>query len=185
MDKRIFGTALAVAAIGIGLSACSSSGNKVAATGSTATTASTAAPASASSGGGIYGATPSTAAPAAAAASGPLVGVATDPKDGQFLVGANGHTLYLFEKDNGTTTACTGGCAAVWPGLASTGGTMAGPGVDASKISTVNGQVANQIAYNGHLLYFFSGDTAAGQINGTKIPAWYPVSPAGDKIDKD
>ena len=73
----------------------------------------------------------------------------------------------------------------VWPGLAAAGAPTGGPGVDAAKLSTANAEVANQVVYNGHLLYFFSGDSAAGQINGTKIPNWYPVSPAGDKIDKD
>src|SRR3954468_4288631 len=127
MINRVIGAALTVAAVGIGLSACSSSGKKVSATGSTVTTAAPAASASASAGGGIYGDAPtSTAVPAAAASSGPLVSVATDAKHGRVLVGANGHTLYLFEKDSGTTSACTGGCAAVWPGLTATGGTMAG-----------------------------------------------------------
>ena len=54
-----------------------------------------------------------------------------------------------------------------------------------AKLSTANGEVPNQVVYNGHLLYFFAGDKAPGDITGTKIPNWYPVSPAGSKIDKD
>ena len=182
--KVRFGMA-AAAALALVLAGCSSSSKKV----TTNATPTTAAGAATASGGGSVGAygVPATDIPSsqAAPAGGPLVSLADDPKQGPHLVGANGHTLYLFEKDNGTTTACTGGCVAVWPGLAATGPLTGGAGVDTAKMSTANGEVANQVVYNGHLLYFFSGDSAPGQINGTKIPAWYPVSPAGDKIDKD
>jgi predicted lipoprotein with Yx(FWY)xxD motif len=100
------------------------------------------------------------------------------------LVGPNGHSLYLFEKDKGTTTACTGGCASIWPALTATGTPGGGTGVDAGKLSTADGQVANQVVYNGHLLYYFSGDTASGQTNGTSIKDWYLVSPDGKSIDE-
>ena len=113
------------------------------------------------------------------------VGVATKADLGDYLVGPNGHTLYLFEKDNGTTTACTGACASAWPALTASGQPSVGPGVDSSKLSTANGEAANQVVYNGHLLYYFSGDKAVGDTNGIGIPSWYPVAPSGDKIDKD
>jgi predicted lipoprotein with Yx(FWY)xxD motif len=118
-----------------------------------------------------------------AAASGAQVKVATVAKYGQVLVAADGKTLYLFEKDNGTTSACTSAqCTGIWPAYA--GPASAGSGVTASKLSTATGQVADQVVYNGHLLYEFSGDKAAGDVNGTSIPEWYPVSPAGDKVDE-
>jgi predicted lipoprotein with Yx(FWY)xxD motif len=106
------------------------------------------------------------------------VKVATDSKLGQFLVGPDGRTLYLFEKDQGTTTACTGGCASAWPALTVTGTPTAGAGVTAGMLSTAGGQVV----YNGHLLYHYSGDKAAGEVNGTLVPSWFAVSPAGSKI---
>src|SRR5260221_12630187 len=37
---------------------------------------------------------------------------------GIYEAGPNGHTLYFFAKDNGTTSACTGACATTWPALA-------------------------------------------------------------------
>ena len=57
------------------------------------------------------------------------------------LVGPNGHALYLFEKDNGTTSACTGACSATWPALSASGTPGGGSGVDAAKLSTADGQV--------------------------------------------
>jgi predicted lipoprotein with Yx(FWY)xxD motif len=99
------------------------------------------------------------------------------------LVGPNGHTVYLFEKDKGTTTACTGACAGAWPALTATGTPSAGTGVDGSKLSTANGEQPNQVVYNGHLLYYFSGDAAAGDMNGTKVPSWYAVDGAGKSIE--
>jgi len=94
-------------------------------------------------------------------------------------VAPDGKTVYIFDKDNGTTSACTGSCAAVWPAVTSSGAPSAAPGVDASKLSTATGQAPDQVAYNGHLLYEFKGDTAPGQTNGTKIPGWHDVSAQG------
>src|SRR4051812_9192550 len=36
---------------------------------------------------------------------------------GTIVVDAKGRTLYLFEKDRGTKSACAGACAANWPPL--------------------------------------------------------------------
>lgn len=112
------------------------------------------------------------------------VQVADNPEFGEILVGPNGHTLYLFEKDQGTTTACTGNCAGVWPALSAAGEPTAGDGVEAAKLSTVEGQVPNHVAYNGHLLYFFARDTAPGEVKGIDVEAWFPVNPAGDKVER-
>jgi predicted lipoprotein with Yx(FWY)xxD motif len=94
------------------------------------------------------------------------------------LVGPDGRTLYVFEEDHGTTSACTGGCAPIWPALAVTAVPAAGPGVDASKLSMAHGQAT----YAGHLLYFYSGDHAPGDINGLRIPHWDAVSPTGAQV---
>jgi predicted lipoprotein with Yx(FWY)xxD motif len=119
------------------------------------------------------------------AAAPATVSVAQNPAQGTILVDGKGRTLYLFEKDNGTASACTGACAQVWPALTAAAQPGAGSGVDASKLSTADGQVAGQVTYAGHLLYAFSGDSAAGDVKGVGIPGWYPVSPSGVKVDKD
>jgi predicted lipoprotein with Yx(FWY)xxD motif len=119
---------------------------------------------------------------AAASPSGAASTATVSVTDGH-LVGSNGHTLYLFEKDKGTTTACTGACAGAWPALVATGTPSAGTGVDGSKLSTADGEQPNQVVYNGHLLYYFSGDQAAGDLNGVSVPSWYAVDGAGKAIE--
>jgi predicted lipoprotein with Yx(FWY)xxD motif len=83
------------------------------------------------------------------------------------LTNATGMTLYYFKPDTATTSACTDGCATTWPPLLATGSgnpTSAAtlPGT-LTAVTTANG---NQVEYNGHPLYTYSGDTAAGQTNG-------------------
>jgi predicted lipoprotein with Yx(FWY)xxD motif len=45
-----------------------------------------------------------------------------------------------------------------------------------------------QVVYNGHPLYYYVGDTKAGDTNGEGLQAfgagWDVVSPAGNKIEK-
>lgn len=147
---------LAVAALGLGLTACGSDSPAI------------------KSGGVADG------QPAAAA----TVAVADNPAQGSILVDGQGRTLYLFEQDKGTTSACTGACAQVWPALTAAAPT-AGTGADASLLGTASGQVAQQVTYAGHLLYTYSGDAAPGDVKGVGIPGWYPVNPSGAKVDKD
>jgi predicted lipoprotein with Yx(FWY)xxD motif len=122
--------------------------------------------------------TPAAAAPAPAPANAnATVKVTKDAKLGDILVDTNGRTLYLFQKDQGTTSACTGACANAWPALKADAPT-AGSGLDASKIGSSNGQVT----YAGHLLYFYSGDGKPGDTIGASIPSWAAVSPAGSGV---
>jgi predicted lipoprotein with Yx(FWY)xxD motif len=116
------------------------------------------------------------AAPAAPAAS--TVKATTNAKLGDILVDTNGRTVYQFAQDQGTTSACTGACANVWPALTTQGTPTAGAGLDASKIGSAHGQVT----YAGHLLYYYSGDAKPGDTIGASIPDWGAVSPTGAAI---
>jgi predicted lipoprotein with Yx(FWY)xxD motif len=109
--------------------------------------------------------------------------IATDPDLGEYLVDADGLTLYLFTKDEGTTTACSGGCADNWPPIVADGAPTGGDGIDVELLGTADGIEPNQVTYNGHLLYYFAGDQAPGDTNGVGLPDWYPVNPAGDAIE--
>ena len=185
--KRSATRLAAMVVIPLALAGCGSSSKKAATgTGSGGATATTVS----SGGGGAYGygggGAATTMAPTTTVASGGGTGATsisvTDlgGKLGKVLVGSNGHTLYMFEKDKGTTSACTGGCIGAWPPYVSPNKPSAGAGVTASKLTTVTGAMANQVSYDGHLLYEFSGDTKAGQANGATIPSWYPMSPTGE-----
>jgi predicted lipoprotein with Yx(FWY)xxD motif len=104
---------------------------------------------------------------------------------GSFLVDSQGMTLYVFLKDTpgSGSSACTGGCATVWPAL-SEGSPTAGSGVDASKLGTITGVDGNpQVTYNGRPLYHYAKDVNPGDTMGQGFNSlWYVASPAGDPL---
>jgi predicted lipoprotein with Yx(FWY)xxD motif len=108
-------------------------------------------------------------------------------KLGTFLVDGSGRTLYLFKKDTGPTSRCTGACATDWPPTTSREKPEAEGKAKASMLSRhKRAGGAKQVTYNGHPLYRFFQDTKAGQTNGEGLNAfgahWYVVSPAGKAI---
>ncbi len=106
---------------------------------------------------------------------------------GSILVDSQGRTLYLFQRDSGTQSACTGACAVDWPPLRVTGKPTVGKGAKPSIVVTsARSDGKAQLIYNGHPLYRFSGDQKPGDVNGQGVNAfgglWYAVSPAGDQV---
>ena len=101
---------------------------------------------------------------------------------GIFAIGPNGHSLYVFGKDQGTKSACTGACAWHWPALTDRGPITVGPAINKSEVGKSDGQVPDQLTYYGHLLYYYKGDTAPGQTNGTQHSDWHLVGPLGNVI---
>jgi predicted lipoprotein with Yx(FWY)xxD motif len=129
----------------------------------------------------------SPAPPKDASGQSSTVGVANE-KVGKILVDSQGRTLYLFERDSGTKSACTGACAVEWPPLRATGKPTVG-GANASIVATSKRSDGKpQVTYNGHSLYLFSADQRAGDTNGQGVNAfgglWYVLSSSGDEITK-
>ena len=95
------------------------------------------------------------------------------------LTNVQGMTLYYFTPDTHSTSACTSGCANVWPPLVSTvSGTPASSSTLAGKLSVVADANGQQVEYNGHLLYTYSGDAAPGQTNGEGLfGKWFVATP--------
>jgi predicted lipoprotein with Yx(FWY)xxD motif len=86
---------------------------------------------------------------------------------GDILVDTHGRTLYLFKKDSGPTSTCTGACATYWPALIALGIPTSGTRAHASLIGTTKRQDgAAQVTYNGHPLYLYGGDHSPGYTNG-------------------
>jgi len=126
---------------------------------------------------------PKTASGAAA-----TVGVSNEGL-GNILVNSKGRTLYLFTRDSGTMSECSGACAVNWPPLKATGKPTIGTGANASLTSTTSRPGGTkQVTYNGHPLYLFKGDKSPGDTNGQGLNAfggsWYALSAAGDKVSK-
>jgi predicted lipoprotein with Yx(FWY)xxD motif len=119
----------------------------------------------------------------APATSGTTVKAVDNASFGKILTDGDGNVLYLYEQDQGTTTACTTSCLSTWPPLTASGTPTAGSGVNQSMLGTAkqaDGTV--QVTYNGHLVYLFTGDTAPGQVNGEGLEGFWVVSAAGDPV---
>ena len=106
---------------------------------------------------------------------------------GKILVNSQGHTLYLFKKDSGTKSACTGECAADWPPVRAKGQPTVGDGADAALVGTTQRSDGDpQVTYNGHPLYTYEGDQKAGDTSGEGSTAfgagWFALSAAGDQV---
>jgi predicted lipoprotein with Yx(FWY)xxD motif len=141
--------------------------------------------AAAGCGGG--GATAHASPPKIAKGQPATVGVANNLKLGKILVDSQGRTLYLFRKDSGTTSSCTGACAAAWPPLRSSGNPVVLGAANASLVgTTARSDGKPQATYNGHPLYSFVMDTKSGDTNGEGLTAfggtWFAVSPAGNPV---
>ncbi len=107
---------------------------------------------------------------------------------GSHLTDGSGRTLYLFVNDTAGRSVCNGSCATIWSPLTTTGTPRAGSGADASKLgTTIRDDGSTQVTYNGHPLYYFKEDSAAGDTNGQGVNGsgglWWVVSPAGDPIE--
>jgi predicted lipoprotein with Yx(FWY)xxD motif len=126
----------------------------------------------------------------AAPATGNAVSVGTaNGSAGMYLVGASGRPLYLWVADSHGKSVCAGACAQAWPPLTTKATPVAASGVTMSQLSTINrsGGV-KQVAYDGHPLYYFAGDTSKGSLTGQGSDEfgakWWLVAPTGTAITK-
>ena len=171
-------TTLTGLAIGVALfaAACSSAATAIPAASAAAATTSTAAIAS----------TP--ASPAAvdtsSAAAGLTIASTPDATMGDYLTGQNGMTLYVLTKDTADTSTCTGACATTWPALTTTSGaTITGPSGASGTFATItrtDGTI--QVTYNHMPLYYYSGDSAAGDTNGQGTNNVWFVAPVSGSV---
>lgn len=139
-------------------------------------------------GGGSVGVSPPGANPSSPP-SGPSV-PATMPQtatvgNGQaYVSSSNQHTLYTWAGDSpGGASKCTSasGCTGIWPPYAAPSGTVAPAGSGFGIVTRSDGTL--QWSYQNYPLYYYSGDSAAGQGNGNGINSfgavWGIARPAG------
>ncbi|MEA2250414.1 MAG: hypothetical protein QOG70_656 [Solirubrobacteraceae bacterium] len=110
-------------------------------------------------------------------------------KLGKIIVDGSGRTLYMFGKDKGTKSSCSGACAKAWPPLLTKGKPKAGSGAKASKLGTTKrSDGTTQVTFGGHPVYRFKNDAKPGDTNGQGLTAfggvWYVLSPSGTVIKK-
>ena len=102
---------------------------------------------------------------------------------GEVLADEHGRTLYMFTKDAGGKSACSGPCASIWPALTVTGKPSAGQGLEEEDLGTITRDDGKtQVTYYGHPLYTYSSDSKAGDVNGQNVGGvWFAVTAEGEK----
>jgi predicted lipoprotein with Yx(FWY)xxD motif len=124
---------------------------------------------------------------AAAGASGATVISTATASGNTFLTDGSGRAVYLWVKDTGSTSECTGACAGAWPPVTATGTPTVSGSAKASDLgTTTRSDGTKQVTYDGHPLYYFSGDsgpgTATGQGSDGFGAKWWLVAPSGSDI---
>lgn len=114
--------------------------------------------------------------PAPTAAGNGLV-VSLHPGPNPYLVGPNDMTLYTNSNDSADHSSCGTGCQDSWPPL--TGESATGDdGVAGTFATLVREDGSTQVTYNGMPLYYYAGDSAAGDTNGDGAGGvWYLARP--------
>jgi predicted lipoprotein with Yx(FWY)xxD motif len=123
---------------------------------------------------------------ASAASAGTEITTAT-ASGATFLTDRSGHAVYLWVKDTGDASQCSGACAGAWPPVPATGTVTAGGSAVASDLGTITrSDGTKQVTYDGHPLYYFSGDSGPGQANGQGSDGfgakWLLISPSGADV---
>lgn len=139
---------------------------------------------SSQSGAGATNPPAATSAPGTAVA-GVTLALSQSATLGGYVAGRGGMSLYVFANDSAGTSACTGSCASNWPPLtvASASDVTAGAGVTGAIGTIQRADGTTQVTLGGKPLYYFSGDTAAGDINGQGFKnLWYLASASGAPV---
>lgn len=175
---RAWCNVLIAAALVILFAACgSNSASNTSSSGSTATTPTS----SSSNGGGRYGSGGGTTPTTSSTTN--LIKTTTAKVSGSsltILTNGQGLTLYYRTSDVPPSTVCSGGCAGAWPPLVMSGsGTPTSATSLSGKLTLVADANGNQVEYNGHPLYTYSGDTSPGQTTGEGVGGvWHVCTPS-------
>jgi predicted lipoprotein with Yx(FWY)xxD motif len=106
---------------------------------------------------------------------------------GRVLFDGRGFVLYAFTRDKSARSACYGACAKAWPVYYAKGTLRAGTGIKRSLIGTTKRRDGRrQVTYAGRPLYYYVGDTKAGQIRCQNVVefggTWLIVRPSGKLV---
>ena len=125
---------------------------------------------------------PSTAANSAApsSAGGALTLTIAHTSAGDAIAGPNGMTLYVFANDTNGSSTCSGGCATKWPPLVGDGSQVdPAAGISGEFGTTTRDDGTKQVTHNGQPLYYYSGDSAAGDAKGEGVGGVWHIAPVG------
>jgi predicted lipoprotein with Yx(FWY)xxD motif len=119
--------------------------------------------------------------------SGTTLSVADNASLGKkIIVDAAGKTVYLYVPDGASKTSTVpANIKANWPAVRPPGGPQTvSPELNSTNLQTdMQADGSSQLAYNGHLLYHFTGDAAAGDAKGNGLGSvWYALGPDGERV---
>lgn len=106
---------------------------------------------------------------------------------GTHLTDGAGHSVYLWVKDPSGKSVCSGACAGAWPPVTASGKVTASGGASAADLGSIaRADGTRQVTYDHHPLYYFAGDSSAGQTSGQGSDGfgarWWLVAPSGARI---
>jgi predicted lipoprotein with Yx(FWY)xxD motif len=103
---------------------------------------------------------------------------------GTILVDGAGMSLYMYDPDAQGPSTCYDDCATQWPPLVVEADPVAGDGVDAALLSTVErDDGTTQVTYDGWPLYAWAQDSASGDTTGQGVGGvWWVIGPDGAPI---
>ena len=124
------------------------------------------------------------AGPAVGAPKGATIVVA-ESDFGPMLFDSRNQAIYIFEKDGKDETVCYDECAEAWPPVYSDGEPVAGDGVDAELLGTIERRDGrHQVTYAGQPLYFYAHEKP-GQVLCHNVDLngglWWVVGPDGKR----
>jgi predicted lipoprotein with Yx(FWY)xxD motif len=106
---------------------------------------------------------------------------------GKVLVDSKKRTLYMLSADGKNSSTCSGQCAANWPPAKAPSKPKVSSALKQNKLKVIRrGDGSKQLAYAGHPLYRFIGDSKPGDVNGEGVNAfgglWYVLSKSGSAV---
>jgi predicted lipoprotein with Yx(FWY)xxD motif len=99
---------------------------------------------------------------------------------GSYLTGKDGKTLYVFKNDTAGKSTCSGDCAATWPPFTVESKDQLKPdsGVTGTLDVVARDDGTMQVTDKGAPLYYYSGDTKAGDTKGQGLfGKWFVANP--------
>jgi predicted lipoprotein with Yx(FWY)xxD motif len=132
------------------------------------------------------GAAASSSASPAGSAADQAAGIKTASTSiGTVLTNAQGLTLYWFAIDTPAKSNCNGSCATYWPPVTGTPSMTSGVSLSGHFGTIKRSDGSAQATYDGHPLYTYKGDSAAGQTGGNGLNLsgglWWAMTPSGAK----
>ena len=106
---------------------------------------------------------------------------------GRVLVDSHKRTLYMLTADGRNSSTCSGACASNWPPARAPKKPKVAARLKRSRLEVIRrSDGRRQLAYAGHPLYRYVGDSKPGDVNGEGVNAfggsWYVLDRSGSAV---